>query len=742
MNEEIQESIQVFVSEAGELLDEMESALLVLEEDPSHEGHINTVFRAVHTIKGSAGLFSYDHIVDFSHHVESVLDRVRDGQQKITSELLSILLACHDILENLVQAAVNDQGAGDEEVQERTRGIAGQLEQYLGESACAVDENPMVSHEVLQIDDQISGIELGSNWHISLRFGPDVLRNGMDPLSFMRYLSRLGEVVQILPVWDDMPGRGEMEPESCYLDLEIEFKSDADKVTIENVFQFVKDDCKVTILPPLTRHSLYKEAIEDLPGEPMRLGDILVESGAVTERELKEALEVQQSEVDQAELKMENISKTPIGEVLIHKGSVHPELVNAAVNKQAKNKGSPEKTIRVSADKLESLINLMGELVISTANIALLANLTRKDTLNDALIEATENMGQLVDGVRDASLGLRMVQIGETFFRFRRIVRDVSHKSCKDIELKISGGEAELDKTVIEKISDPLLHLVRNAIDHGIESTETRHKTGKPKKGLLHLSASHDSGGIVIKVSDDGCGLSHEKILAKAQDLGLVKDNQKLSDQEVYRLIFEPGFSTAEQVTDLSGRGVGMDVVRRNIEALRGHVDVESQPGKGTSFSIHLPLTLAIIDGFLVRVGKSFYVIPLDMVEECTELPEEFQNASQLNSYMDLRGEVLPFIHLAELFQEKNVRSGRENIVVAKFAGQKAGLVVDELHGEYQTVIKPLGKVFRQLHGISGATILGSGKVAMVIDVPALVKTAASGAFEHGRFSSNSEVLN
>ena len=317
-----------------------------------------------------------------------------------------------------------------------------------------------------------------------------------------------------------------------------------------------------------------------------------------------------------------------------------------------------------------------------------------------------------------------MVKIGATFSRFQRVVHDVSRDLGKDVALIVDGEDTELDKTVVEKIGDPLMHLVRNSMDHGIESAELRIARGKPAQGTLKLNAFHDSGAIVITVQDDGGGLKRERILAKAIERGLVDAGHHLSDSEVYALIFEPGFSTAEKVTNLSGRGVGLDVVKRNITALRGTVSLDSEEGVGTTVTVRLPLTLAIIDGFLVEVGKRVFAIPLDMIEECVAYTAEPDH-----DYTNLRGQVLPFIRLRELFGIKAAPPAKgENIVVLKYAGQKAGLVVDTLLGEFQTVIKPLGQMFNQVTCISGSTILGSGDVALILDVPQLVRKTVAGA--------------
>ena len=372
--------------------------------------------------------------------------------------------------------------------------------------------------------------------------------------------------------------------------------------------------------------------------------------------------------------------------------------------------------LRVQAEKLDRLIDLVGELVIAGASATELA----RQSGATQLVEATSLLSRLVEDIRDSALQLRMVQIGETFNRFNRVVRDVSHELGKDIGLVIRGGETELDKSLIEKVGDPLMHLVRNAMDHGIESQEKRQAAGKPARGRIELNAYHDSSSVVIEVSDDGGGLPYDKILAKAVAQGLVPANQSLTDEEIAALIFRPGFSTADRVSNLSGRGVGLDVVARNIQALRGTVEIKSKPGQGSRFVIRLPLTLAIIDGFLTAVGKKYFIVPLDTVVECIELPTHCDR-----EYLNLRGEVLPFLRLRDEFELEGEPSTRQSVVVVQYAGHKVGLVVDRLHGEFQTVIKPLGPLFRHLRGIGGSTILGSGEVGLILDVPLLARRAS-----------------
>lgn len=721
-----------FTEESRELLENIEDTLLQLEANPDDTELVNELFRAVHTIKGSAGLFGFDHVVEFTHLAESVMGRVRDGEINASNDLLTLLLQSRDHIALLVDAAL-DGNDPEETTLGEGKLLSSQLETYMQNTPGSQPEPLPKSDEPEpeQVQSKSDGQSVENKyWHLSLRFGEDVLRNGMDPLSFIRYLETVGDIVSLTTLDDMLPEPEKMDAESCYLGFEIDLKTEACKEEIEGVFEFVQDDCVIHILPPHSYVSQYVQLIEELPEVNYRIGEILTSSGAVTHRELVEILAEQQKQA--GEIK-DGSTATPqtFGELAVKQRVVEEPVVAAAVNKQKKVKeqqSEENQVVRVSSGKLGELINLVGELVIAGANTHLLA----RQSGNGQLTDATENLSTLVEEIRDSALNLRMVQIGISFNRFRRVVREVSRELGKKIELVISGGDTELDKTVVDKIGDPLMHLVRNAIDHGIELPSDREESGKSASGTIHLNAYHDSGSIVIEITDDGRGLSKEKIVAKALEKGMINENQSLTDKEIYRLIFEPGFSTVDQVTNISGRGVGMDVVRRNIDALRGQVDVDSTPGQGSKISIRLPLTLAIIDGFLVQVGKLPYVIPLDLIDECIDFSEVANDAYENSQHINLRGEILPYVRLGDLLNSKQAcasgsteKSTRENIVVTRYAGHKAGLVVDELLGEYQTVIKPLGTVFQNLKGVSGATILGSGEVAMIIDVPALVQRAS-----------------
>jgi two-component system chemotaxis sensor kinase CheA len=723
MSVNLDQALQTYIAEARELLQDMEDSLLRLENEPDDADTIGAIFRAAHTIKGSAGLFNLDPIVKFTHIVEDVLDRVRDGEVAIENELVAVLLESCDHMLYLVNVVAAQGEQLDDAAKAREIDLRKRLQAYQADvhaKGGSSKETRVTVAEEGDIPLTSSGGEVSSdNWHISLRFGQNVLRDGMDPLSFLRYLSKIGYIVSVTTLPDAMPGAEQMDAETCYLGFEIDFKSDADKAAIANVFEFVREGSLIHILPPHSKLTEYIGLIRSLPENEIRLGEILVTTGALTQQELNDGLSAQQTGA------RPDGTTTPLGKILIEQGSVEKEVVQAALDKQTQAKDSKNKEsrhIRVHADKLDELISLVGELVIAGAGANTLAHRSN----DSALQEATSEISRLVEEIRDSALNLRMVQIGETFNRFQRVVRDVGKELGKDIDLLITGAETELDKTVVEKIGDPLMHLVRNAMDHGIESAERRQAAGKPVKGTLRLNAYHDSGSIVIEISDDGGGLNRERILQKAIERGLVAEGATPSDQEIYNLIFEAGFSTAESVTNLSGRGVGMDVVRRNITALRGTVNLDSEAGVGTTVSIRLPLTLAIIDGFLVGVGKSSYVVPLDMVLECIELTDEQRQTTRDHSYLNLRGEVLPFVLLREHFEIEGAGARRENVVVVQYAGKKAGLVVDELMGEFQTVIKPLGKLFSNLRGISGSTILGSGEVALIVDVPSLVLQASN----------------
>ncbi|EGQ9312452.1 chemotaxis protein CheA [Vibrio vulnificus] len=618
-------ALLLFITEAEDLLDEMEQALLERNAE-----WINIVFRAVHTIKGSAGLFGLDDVVRLAHQTETFLEPLREADSALDETVLAFLLQQHDVLNKHIQAAV----------------LQSSPTETLSQDVVSAKND--ANHVLNMVE---------SCWVIHFRPNANVFKDGLDPLSFIRYLEKLGTVCRLETFFDDCPTPQQFEPEACYVRFQFEFRGPVSQQAIEDVFEFIAADAQIDIAP---------FSGDEMPHLPV---------ASITE-------------------KMSSLAQ--------------PSLTKS-------------RTLRVEADKLDKLIDLVGEMVIAGAR----TNLLTHQTGDEALIEAVAQLERLVENIRDHSLQLRMVQIGDSLTKFKRVVRDVASELGKEVQLVIAGGDTELDKSFVEKLSDPLTHIIRNAIDHGIESIEERLAKGKPQKGVIQINAYHEAGLVVLEISDDGRGLNKDAIEQKAIERGLLAVGDELTTRSLSNLIFEPGFSTKQAVTELSGRGVGMDVVKRNIESLRGNVEVHSREGAGTTLIIRLPLTLSIIDGFMFRVAQTDYVIPLDSVVECLELNEVLKESNiTANRYLDLRGEVLPFIDLCEWFGvESHTPFNRRSLVVLQYGSFRAGLLVDELIGEYQTVVKPLGPLFEGLRGVSGATILGSGDVAVILDVFVLIQT-------------------
>ncbi len=708
-------ALQTFFAEAEDLLNSMEAALLRLDEGEKDMETINEIFRAAHTIKGSAGLFGLNDIVSFTHIVENVLDRARDEKITVSGDLLSILLPCRDHIAVLVENAMHER-ANDETCLAQGQALLDTLKPWL--DAAVV---PVAAKQESNTTSGFFGGDAGvssdrDSWHISVRFGPDLLRNGMDPFSILRFLRTLGEITHITTITDHLPEFNDFDPEQLYLGFEITLNSNASQQQIEDAFMFVREESSIRIIPPRSNIDAFVNLIQSLPENAQRLGEILVKSHAITYQELEAALATQKNQA-------KALGKVGmLGDILIEEQAVAPEIVNAALDKQKKiseKKSSPEnRFIRVDAERLDKLINLIGELVINRQRVDLLASKMG----NPTLIEAVTSMGNFTEAIRDAALTLRMVPIGDTFQKFKRVVRDTAKSLNKEIELEIEGAETELDRSMVEKLNDPLMHIVRNAMDHGIESIAMRQARNKPDTGTIKLTARHDAGNIVIGIHDDGGGLDVEKIRKKAIANGLIEEGVHLSRQELFQLIFHPGLSTAEQVTNLSGRGVGMDVVKRNIEELQGGIEIESEMGVGTSLSIRLPLTLAIIDGFHVTAGNIDFIVPQNTILECVDLNS--LNHVQGQNCVNLRGDQVPYIRLREIFSLQPGNHSREKIVVVQFGEKRAGIVVDELHGEIQTVVKPMGPIFQALKGIGGSSLLGTGAVALILDIQQLISFA------------------
>ncbi|RZS52936.1 chemotaxis protein CheA [Sphaerotilus mobilis] len=730
----VAEALPAFIQEATEQVEQIEQLLLALEEAPGDRDKLDALFRCAHTVKGSAGIFGLDRIVAFTHDVETLLDRLREGRAELDLQVSTLLLQCNDQIRLLITQAADEQAESADQIDHRA-----DLSTRLKAMLAALDDGVPASAEAAAVrQDSPEAAAALPRWHLCTTFGPDTFRNGMDPLSVLSYLDTLGDVHAICCDTEAVPPLDRIDPESCHGAFQFTFDSTASRAEIEAAFAFVRDDCTLRLTAPGTPVSHFKALIDAMPERP-RLGEILVAIGAVTREELDLCLG------EQAAMKTASSDDTPrLGEMLQVRTGVDPQVIDAAVVKQkqlsgdaADRKAGPadeQRYIRVQADRLDAVINLLGELVTAGAGAAMLSRQTRQGSL----IEAHLNMGRLIEEIRNGTLQLRMVPIGETFSRFRRVVRDTAAQLGKDVALEIQGGETELDKSMVERIVDPLMHLVRNSLDHGLENAADRIAAGKSATGTLMLSARHESGTVLITIEDDGRGIARDKVLQRAWQRGLVEPGVTPSDAEILHLIFAPGFSTAEQVTNLSGRGVGMDVVKRNIEALRGSVTVHSVAGRGTQIQIRLPLTLAIIDGFLVSAAQSRFVLPLASVVEVIEGRRasvdqaglaRLDDAGELagdsgRRCVELRGEMLPVIDLRTLYDLEAPPAELPSIVVVKGQMGTFGIVVDALMGQHQTVIKPLGPIFRSLRGISGSSILGNGEVALILDVQALGQLA------------------
>ena len=719
-------ALDTFLAEGAELLNTLESVLLQCEQGSADAETINELFRAAHTIKGSAGLFGLEAIVAFTHVVESVLDRARSELLPISAAAAAILLECTDHIAKLVEAVAAGEQGEDPALTKAGAKVLKRLAKETGYAPArkTTQREPVAvaaaTTERYSADSEVQQRAASENWHVSVRFAESVLKNGMDPLSFIRYLTTLGSIVGIVIVDDALPPPAQFDAENSYLGFEMAFKTNIDKAKIEAAFEFVRDDCALHVLPPHAPMADFAALFHNGKEGIQRMAEFLGQCGSLTALEVQVCLSMQEGGDEQASAQAseDTLPRASAG-AIAETGSTSAAVAKAGkeeprTSKEAK--GLDNRSIRVDGDKLDKLIDWIGELIIAGAATGSMARQAGLPALN----ESAQQLARIVGEIRDQALKLRMVQIGSTFSRFHRVVRDVAREIGKDINLEIGGGETELDRTLVEGIADPLTHLVRNAIDHGIETPDARRSRGKSSTGTVKLNAYHDAGSVVIEVADDGGGLKRDRIVQKATERGLITAGQVLSDEQVFSLIFEPGFSTAEQVTNLSGRGVGMDVVKRNITALRGTVEVHSEPERGTRVCIRLPLTLAIIDGFQVAVGQSQFVIPLDLVEECVEM-EPGGTMAEAVGHISLHGSVLPLIHLHDMFDIRRKPGRRQSVVVVRSAGKRVGIVVDELLGELQAVIKPLSRLFSQLQGIGGSTILGTGKVALILDVPGLV---------------------
>ncbi|MCB8836456.1 chemotaxis protein CheA [Aurantimonas sp. VKM B-3413] len=668
---------EVFRQEAGDLIETLEQALLDLEKRPDDIEIVGLAFRALHTLKGSGAMFGFTAVSEFIHEFETAFDRVRKGEARADRKLIAAALDARDHVSQLIDDPDVDPARG--------AAILAALKVAVSGEGTAAAPAPQPA-EAAQADHVAEAPPAASaGWHVRFRLPADALTLGTNPLLLLDELRSLGPC-ELFANADDVPPLDRIEPQQCYLAWDVTLKADVSQEAVDDVFLFVRDDMELSIEPLATEASAEISVAGDDREAHRQPG------GAG-----------------------EGAAAAPAPET-----GAKPAAANAPAGPAEKSppaKSERHATLRVPAERLDELMDRVGELVIAQARLSQLA-----ETIHDpALVNVAEEIERLTASLRDTTMGTRMVPIGSLFGRFRRLVHDLSEELGKPISFVAEGEDTELDKTVIEQLADPLVHLIRNSVDHGLEAPDRRAETGKSATGTLRLSASHRGAEVAIAVSDDGAGLNGERIRRRAEEAGLLAPGQPISDGELNRMIFQPGFSTASQVTALSGRGVGMDVVKRTIDGLRGSIDVDTVPGSGTTVTLRLPLTLAIIDGLLVRVGEDRYTIPLAAVEECLELPAGVDRDARGRSFLNLRGELVPFLKLRELFRTEGEPDPFQKVVVVASDTTRVGLVVDQIIGNNQTVIKQLSRLHSGLKTFSGATILGDGTVALILDVMNLV---------------------
>lgn len=650
--------IETFRIEADELLEQIEQGLLDLTHRLGDMDLVNAVFRGLHTLKGSGAMFGFDALAAFTHHCETAFDRVRKGEVPATAELVSAVLSARDHMRALVEDDVTQAHIEAGEVLLATLRAAIEKAGGGAPEAASAAAAPVKTEEPAVT---------GKGWRIWFRLPANAMSNGTNPMALIAELRELGDATVTADL-SHVPPLEKLSPAELHLAWHVTLNTDQPKSVIDDVFIFVMDDMELKI-----------EALTDeAASQPQE------EAAIAAEEAPKPALPASPS--------------------------AEPASGDA---RQAK----PSENVRVPAERLDELMDRVGELVIAQSRLSQIAAMS----VDLHLRSVSEEIERLSGELRDTMMVLRMVPVSTLFGRFRRLVHDLARETGKAIELVTDGESTEVDKTVIERLADPLVHLVRNSIDHGLELPADREAAGKPRMGQVKLSARQAGGEVIIKITDDGRGIDREKVRAKAEASGLIEPGQQVSEHDLLQFIFHPGFSTAQKVTNLSGRGVGMDVVKRTIESLRGTIDMTTKPGEGSEISLRIPLTVAIIDGLLVRVGEGRYVIPLAAVEECIELSLEEDLRSRGRSFISLRDKLVPFLRLRDLFATGTKPDPHQKIVVISTGSERVGLVVDQIIGDHQTVIKSMSKLHANVATFSGATILGDGTVALILDVAHLV---------------------
>jgi two-component system chemotaxis sensor kinase CheA len=695
----------IFVEEASEHLETLESGFMELEKNPDDSDLLNAIFRSAHTIKGSSGTVGLPDIAKFTHVMEEILESLRAGELSTSKEMITTLLEALDVIKEMVAAVATEEEYPFEqclELMERMKAIKGAGEQ---EKPVAVPQSATVAPSSETCDKAAQNLFL-------IRFAPpaNLFQRGLDPAKFFDELREMGEITALSCETDHLPRLSELDPEELHLHWVLRLKTEGDEQAVRAVFEFIEEESDIEITLMNQNLNLF--------------GSLLVEEGIVSEDDIREALTMQKK----------------LGDILMEQGKVTKEQVSGVLDKQAIRKAESVKkavstNIRVDLKKLDHLVNLVGEMVIIHSMFHQVmygqgkqgaAELANNSERVDIIFNQLQRIGK---DIQEGAMSLRMLPVGEVFQRFTRLVRELSSSKGKDVELVISGEETELDKGVLEKIADPLVHLIRNSVDHGIESPDERAAADKPAQATVYLRAYQLGDAVYIDVQDDGKGLDRDKIIAKALEKGVISTVNGLSDDEINNLIMLPGFSTADKITDTSGRGVGMDVVKQNIEALNGVVNIKTRKGVGTTISIRLPLTLAIIDGLTISVGKEVFIIPItSVIESVRPLRKDVNSIEEKGEVVNVRGEYIPMIRLHKLL---DIPCNRQDpcqaiVVVVHHDNHKYGFMADELLGEQQVVLKTLGTATPKVRSIAGGTIMGDGQVALVLDVVGVIATAGS----------------
>ncbi len=673
-----------FREEGREVLVDLESALLELNENRDDTELVGRVFRALHTIKGSGAMFGFENLAAFTHNLENAFDEVRNGRLEISSELIDLTLSALDQIRAMLEEG--EVGAPQADPSARAE-ILANVRHLMGRpEKPSAREMPAASNTSTEAGcEACTGIDAGPMREWSIHFAPsaEFMLNGANPLLLLRELGQLGGL-SVKASMAAVPPLSELDPERCYVSWEMVLATAADRDAIRDVFIFVEDCCDLTIEAVMSPASTADSVSARGQASIVAQTDSAVASAAdLTARALED---------------------------------------KRATSGGRRNYDAPDNasSLRVPAAKLDHFVNLVGELVTVQARLSEIA--AQRDDIEIAAV--SEEIERLTSSLRENSMNIRMMPIRATFEKFRRLVHDLARDLGKSVELTIEGADTELDKTVIDQLGDPLMHLIRNSMDHGIEPPEFRAARGKRSTATIHLSARHSGASVLIGVSDDGGGIDSEAVQKRAVERGLVGAGAQLTESEIFALLFQPGFSTAKQITDVSGRGVGMDVVRQRVDSLRGSIDVTSEPGLGTRVTLRLPLTLAIIDGLLVSIGEACFVLPLANILECIELTCADIERANGKHMANVRGEIVPYIRLREHFNTRTPRPEIEQIMVVQTEQGRYGFVVDRVLGNCQTVIKNLGRFYRHVQAVSGATILGNGTVALILDPERLAQDA------------------